>query len=211
MAVLKMIDFDLCEIAPTLPPPANNVFGPPISTSSRGSRSYAAPEVMAGMYQQGIVYDMFLADVWSLGVVLFTMVTGFFFVDIATNHDFRFAAAQQAQQAGLSTVSAIYALYNRPNPLSAPLVALLDGMLTINPAQRITIDQIAAAPSGTCGPVHTSAQHEPPGPRGLPHRSGAAQLLPRLTARDDLCCISFADDNVPAAAQARGSRLCEGN
>ena len=77
-------------------------------------------------------HDMFLADVWSLGVVLFTMVTGFFFVEVAAGHDPRFAVAQQAQQAGFSAIDAIYAMYNRPNPLSRPLVALLDGMLLCN-------------------------------------------------------------------------------
>lgn len=174
-AVLKMIDFNLSEIAPTLAPPAHNVFGPPISTTPAGSRSYCAPEVLAGMGP----HDMFLADVWSLGVVLFTMATGFFFVDVAADHDPRFAVAQQAQQAGLSTVAAIYAMYSRPNLLSAPLVALLDGMLTINPAQRTTLDQIAAAPVGTCGPVHDVGLARACWAQGCTHhRSGAAQLLP---------------------------------
>ena len=158
-AVLKMIDFDLSEIVPTLAPPAPDVFGPRLSTTHAGSRSYMAPEVVAGMGP----HDMFLADVWSLGVVLFTMVTGFFFVEVAAGHDPRFAVAQQAQQAGFSAIDAIYAMYNRPNPLSRPLVALLDGMLTINPAQRTTLDQIAAAPVGTCGPVHDVGPA--PGPR----------------------------------------------
>ena len=176
-AVLKMIDFDLSEIAPTLAPPAPDVFGPRLSTTRAGSRSYCAPEVVAGMGP----HDMFLADVWSLGVVLFTMATGFFFVDVAADHDPRFAVAQQAQQAGLSTVAAIYAMYSRPNLLSAPLVALLDGMLTINPAQRTTLDQIAAAPVGTCGSVHDVGPERACWAQGCTHhRSGAAQLLHAL-------------------------------
>ena len=173
-AVLKMIDFDLSEIAPTLAPPAHNVFGPPLSTTRAGSRSYCAPEVLTGTGP----HDMFLADVWSLGVVLFTTVTGFFFVDAAVGHDPRFVVAQQAQQAGFSTVAAIYAMYNLANPLSAPLVALLDGMLTINPAQRTTLDQIAAAPVGTCGPVQDVGPARASWAQGCTHRrSGAAQLL----------------------------------
>lgn len=195
MAVLKMIDFDLSEVVPTLLPPANNVFGLPTSTSHAGSRSYVAPEVIAGTHQ-GIQHDMFLADVWSLGVVLFAMVAGFFFVDTATDHDPRFVIARQAQQAGLSTVAAIFVLYNRPNLLSAPLVALLDGMLTINPAQRITLDQIVASPLGTCGPVHDVGLARASWAQGCTHRSGAAQLVPRLTTQDDLCGLSFADEEL---------------
>jgi len=210
MAVLKMIDFYLSEVVPTLLPPANNVFGLPTSTSHTGSRSYAAPEVIAGAHQ-GIQHDMFLADVWSLGVVLFAMVAGFFFVDTAADYDPRFVIARQAQQAGLSTVAAIFAMHKRPTPLSAPLVALLDGMLTINPAQRITLDQIVASPLGTCGPVHVRrpgtsllgpGMHTPL--RGCPTRATPY-------CRDDLCRLSFTEDSVPAAAQARGSRSCEGN
>jgi serine/threonine protein kinase len=181
MAVLKMIDFYLSEVVPTLLPPANNVFGLPTSTSHTGSRSYAAPEVIAGAHQ-GIQHDMFLADVWSLGVVLFAMVAGFFFVDTAADYDPRFVIARQAQQAGLSTVAAIFAMHKRPNPLSAPLVALLDGMLTINPAQRITLDQIVASPLGTCGPVPTVGPARASWAQGCTHRSGAAQLVPHLTA-----------------------------
>ena len=156
-------------------------------------------------------HDMFLADVWSLGVVLFTMVTGFFFVEVAAGHDPRFAVAQQAQQAGFSAIDAIYAMYNRPNPLSAPLVALLDGMLTINPAQRTTLDQVAAAPVGTCGPVHDVGPARACWAQGCTHhRSGAAQLLHAYCPRRSLPPL-VCQRNISVTAQARGSRPCERN
>lgn len=143
---LKFLDFNLSPITPTLDPPGP-IFGDRRSSLRTGSRSYRAPEVITATVQA--MYDPYVADVWSLGVVLFTMVTGFFFVDQATAQDMRFRGAQRAQQLGLSTVGAIFQMYGRPNHLSPPLSQLLDGMLTIDPAQRLTLDAIAAAPAGS--------------------------------------------------------------
>ena len=50
--------------------------------------------------------------------------------------------AQLAQQNGLSTVEAIFNMYQRPNHLGADLTALLDGMLRIEPAERMTLDAV---------------------------------------------------------------------
>jgi serine/threonine protein kinase len=136
---LRLIDFNLSRVVPTQAPPAA-VFGAAQSTDWAGSRSYRAPEVIAGA-----AHDMFKADVWSLGVVLFTMVTGFFFVDVATVADPRFRRAQMAQQNGLSTVRALYAMYNLPNPLSADLVTLLDGMLAIDAGARLSLDEVCSS------------------------------------------------------------------
>lgn len=141
---LKFLDFNLSTITPTLPPPGD-IFGDRRVASNTGSRSYRAPEVATPT----AMYDPYAADVWSLGVVLFTMATGFFFVDQATAQDPRFRVVQQAQEAGHSTVGAIFQMYHLPNPLSGPLTQLLDGMLTIDPAQRLTLDQVAAAPAGS--------------------------------------------------------------
>ena len=96
---------------------------------------------------------MFKADVWSLGCALFHMSTGNFFLRIADpgNAEFRWVrAAQEARSPlnsnGLSTVGAIYTMWQRPNPLNADLTDLLDGMLRINPAERMTLDDVCQSP-----------------------------------------------------------------
>ena len=59
-----------------------------------GSRSYCAPEVMARLG-----YDGYQADVWSLGVCLFGLVSGFFPVDEASSRDWRFERIARLQHA----------------------------------------------------------------------------------------------------------------
>jgi len=107
-----------------------------------GSRSYCAPEVMARLG-----YNGYLADVWSLGVCLFGLVSGFFPVDEASSRDWRYErlARQQHAQPDASTAAAIYGFYNRPCPLSPALVHLLDRMLLISPARRATLSEVSAS------------------------------------------------------------------
>ena len=138
--VLKLLDFNLSRPLPAQPPPGPVFISQIPAGPGVGTRSYMAPEVVAGAQ-----HDMFLADVWSLGCVLFALTTGFFFVDRAAPADAGFRRAQMAQQNGLSTVGAMYNMYNRPNPLGADLVALLDGMLCINPAERMTLDAVCSS------------------------------------------------------------------
>ena len=84
-----LIDFNLSDVVPP--------GGSSLSTELKGTRSYAAPEVLAA--GPGRPYDMFKADVWSLGVTLFGMSTGLFPVDTATPADKCYRVLQAAQQA----------------------------------------------------------------------------------------------------------------
>ena len=142
--VVRLLDFGLSVVVPAQPPPGP-VFVNTQGNGQRGSQSYMAPEVFASG-PGGPSYNIYAAEVWSLGCVLFAMSAGFFFVDSATRDDPRFRRAQRAQQNGLSTVGAMYNMYARPNPLGANLVALLDGMLCINPAERMTLDDVCNSP-----------------------------------------------------------------
>ena len=108
-----------------------------------GSRSYCPPEIMAR-----IPYEGFRADLWSLAVALFAMVSGFFPVEEATQRDWRFsrlAVLQLRGPAGESTTACIYGFYSRPCPLSPALIELLDAMLMVQPGRRMPLDDVATS------------------------------------------------------------------
>jgi len=149
--VVKIIDFGLSHVY------RRDSDGKVINETLKevcGSRSYAAPEVLA---DRG--YDGFKADVWSLGVCLFCLLSGFFPVDEASGKDWRFDKLRRAQQTGRSSTSVIYSWYRRSTSFLSPQVLnLLDGMLLIDPTQRLSMDQIQDHPwvTGTHG-SHESA------------------------------------------------------
>mmetsp|Transcript_40591 Transcript_40591/g.131395 ORF Transcript_40591/g.131395 Transcript_40591/m.131395 type:complete len:406 (-) Transcript_40591:267-1484(-) len=111
-------------------------------TDMCGSKSYAAPEVLSG---RG--YDGFAADVWSLGVSLFAMLSGFFPLDEATSKDWRYTKMAEGQRRGKSTTALVYGWYKRSTAhLSGDVVALLDSMLAIDPAKRRTLPEVLKHP-----------------------------------------------------------------
>lgn len=133
---VKVIDFGLSHVYPL---DANGGFdrSTPL-TDMCGSKSYAAPEVLSG---RG--YDGFAADVWSLGVSLFAMLSGFFPLDEATSKDWRYTKLAEGQKKGRSATALVYSWYKRKcEHLSPAVVELLDAMLTIDPARRATLPQV---------------------------------------------------------------------
>lgn len=145
---IKIIDFGLSHryaalegAASALIPQANWNRSVPLRQIC-GSKSYAAPEVLGG-----VGYDGFEADMWSLGVCAFALLTGFFPLAEATADDWRFGRLQRTQQLGRSTVETVFSWYRRPTGhLSPEVIQLLDGMLTINPARRMTMQQVLDHP-----------------------------------------------------------------
>jgi len=138
--VVKVIDFGLSHVYP------RDADGrPDRSTALKeccGSKSYAAPEVLN---QRG--YDGFAADVWSLGVCLFAMVSGFFPLDEATKKDWRYDKLLENQSKGRSTVRSVYGWYKRPSDhLTPALVDLLDNMLMMEPSKRASMAEVLAHP-----------------------------------------------------------------
>jgi len=108
-----------------------------------GSKSYAAPEVLHGK----VGYDGFAADMWSLGVSLFAMLSGFFPLDEATDKDWRYGKLVESQRAGKSTTAEVFRWYKRKcNHLSQEVIHLLDGLLATDPHKRLTMSQALAHP-----------------------------------------------------------------
>jgi len=138
--VVKIIDFGL-SWQYSMGPGGKADRSKPL-TEMCGSKSYAAPQVLNG---QG--YDGFQADMWSLGVSLFAMLSGFFPLDEATDKDWRFPKMVQAQRDGKSTTREVYKWYKRrADHLSKEVVHFLDGLLTIDEPKRLTMGQALAHP-----------------------------------------------------------------
>mmetsp|Transcript_32473 Transcript_32473/g.68311 ORF Transcript_32473/g.68311 Transcript_32473/m.68311 type:complete len:352 (-) Transcript_32473:920-1975(-) len=138
--VVKVIDFGLSYRYPIRPDGTIDRSVPLKDVC--GSKSYAAPEVLAG---QG--YDGFAADVWSIGVSLFAMLSGFFPLDEASAKDWRYTKLRQAQAQRRSTTFTVYGWYKRTcTHLSKSVVELLDAMLSIDPSRRVTLTQVLDHP-----------------------------------------------------------------
>lgn len=101
-----------------------------------GTPEYVAPEVLAHES-----YDGKAADVWSCGVVLYTLLTGGF-------------PFQDPDQQQLSQVTLLQRLFSRilagkfdmPTNVSRNCQSLLKAMLTVDPQRRIPAAQILQHP-----------------------------------------------------------------
>merc|ERR1719424_2670753 len=65
-------------------------------TDSAGTQAYRAPEVTT----EG--YDPLKVDIWAMGIVLFSLVAGFFPMQEAREEDWRFKRVAAEQKKGLS-------------------------------------------------------------------------------------------------------------
>jgi len=106
-----------------------------------GTKSYKAPEIVSGA-RAGYVGPP--VDVWSMGIVLFSLVSGFFPLEEAKSSDWRYAKLASEQTKGVGACEAIYSTYKRQCPFTAPLRAMLNAMLSIDPAVRPTLEALKA-------------------------------------------------------------------
>ncbi|CAF0784598.1 unnamed protein product [Rotaria sordida] len=113
---LKLIDFGLCA------QPKGGINLAYLGTAC-GSPAYAAPEIIAGTNYRGDV-----ADVWSLGVLLYALLCGSLPFD-----DENIASMYAKIQNGV---------YHIPPWLSQESIALLRLMLQVDPTKRIRIDDL---------------------------------------------------------------------
>lgn len=104
------------------------VKGAPTLKDNKGSLHYAAPEIWNGLHYEGPS-----VDVWAMGVTLFLLTTGFF-------------------PFGGTTAEEIYADLDLPLWIPKSLAkypqlcSLIAGMLEVDMAKRLTIDQIYSHP-----------------------------------------------------------------
>ena len=94
---------------------------------SCGTPAFVAPEILLD-----IPYDPFPTDIWSSGVVLYAMTTGFF--------PFRGVNETQLHE------SILTGIFPKPKDISDELVDLLSKILNINPKKRISLKNILLHP-----------------------------------------------------------------
>lgn len=119
----------------------------PQMTAVVGSLKYAAPEVLSRR-----AYHGYLADAWSMAVVLFTLFHGFFPVEEARMSDWRFRRLHSAQACHTSdatgalrasAVAHIHDMYPKGvatrTPLSRYVVVAIDAMLQTRMLMRADV------------------------------------------------------------------------
>eukprot|EP01066_Platyproteum_vivax_P017531 Platyproteum_vivax@DN7388_c0_g1_i3.p1 len=114
---IKIVDFGL----------SNTYAESQLLKTACGSPCYAAPEMIAGKH-----YVPSCCDVWSCGVILFALVCGYLpFED---------------QNTACLYKKILSGDYQAPKFISVLVKDLIQGMLTTDPARRMTIDQIRQHP-----------------------------------------------------------------
>jgi len=168
--------------------------GKPVETildDNAGTQAYRAPEVYS---RKG--YSALKVDVWAMGIVLFSLCSGFFPVQEAKEDDWRFKRLAKDQAKKIGACESIFKTYKRTCPFSQPLKDLIDGMLTIDPAKRLSVDEMCAS----------EWLHKPPAPKSDGRGNGV--VYRGVDGDDDDMEDEFSvpDDAVPLERQ-RAKRL----
>ncbi|POM61827.1 CAMK/CAMKL protein Kinase [Phytophthora palmivora] len=100
-----------------------------------GKFYYMAPEVT-----DGAVYDPKGADVWSLGVLLFMMLTG---SPLFADENTRSPTLRVLNKYGVGKILELWGLKEQ---LSKPTISLLTSMLQVQPSRRLSTEEVVRHP-----------------------------------------------------------------
>ncbi|RLN50545.1 hypothetical protein BBJ28_00014518 [Nothophytophthora sp. Chile5] len=100
-----------------------------------GKEYYMAPEVVAGKE-----YDPVKADIWSMGIMWFIMLTGSPLVSIASQKERAFVVLEGCG------VGAVLESWGYAAKLSASTIDLVSRMLKVDPNERVSLSEILQHP-----------------------------------------------------------------
>ena len=130
---VKIIDFGMCIKVPRDEATGTHMYVPPQGRC--GKKNYISPEVL----QNNQNFNPMKSDIWALGVILFTMLTGFPPVDTATTADPRYRMISAGH---LRTLLDSWNV----NHLSNSAIDLMENILRPNPGDRLTLAEIRLHP-----------------------------------------------------------------
>ncbi|PIK47185.1 putative ribosomal protein S6 kinase alpha-5, partial [Apostichopus japonicus] len=128
-AELKIVDFGFAKITNSNQPLMTPCF----------SLHYAAPEVLKRTSEKEGGYDA-SCDIWSLGVILYTMLSGHVpFLKARLSGDNSASQIMRRIEEGDFSLEG-----SEWKSVSMPAQSLIKGLLTVNPSNRLTIDDLAS-------------------------------------------------------------------
>ncbi|KAK9793436.1 hypothetical protein WJX73_000668 [Symbiochloris irregularis] len=114
---------------------SSNEFLDPAATGLSGTPDYIAPEVL-----KCETHDGKKADIWSAGVLLYVLLTGCLPFTHAGDPD------SNSERLAIMTPRIVAGECMQPEHLTPMALHLVNRMMTVDPAQRITLAQIKAHP-----------------------------------------------------------------
>lgn len=122
-------------------------FAVPLDTpcsNTAGTAAYKAPEIFTG---DEMAYDAGAADAWALGIIMFTLLSGFTPWSEAVPTEPKFERLLSDQAAGMGACASIFGFYGRRCPFNGAFTELIDGLLLAEePSRRHSAAAAASHP-----------------------------------------------------------------
>ncbi|XP_054156670.1 testis-specific serine/threonine-protein kinase 1-like [Oppia nitens] len=113
-----------------------------------GTRQFMAPEILAcnPVFQSKPAYDVFVADCWALGVILYVMIVGGSYpFRIPNKRRSTLVSAIRCQKQQLYDWPDNYRQQQQSPPLTKPCIELIRRILIADTNLRLSIDEIVAS------------------------------------------------------------------